>query len=159
LTARVMLSRRRLNIERRPGRPADGVESVLFLRLPSDVRLVDSAVETLVRLCFEGRAASRRTLFRLRVAVAEALTNAIEFGNGGDPKKVVAVSADLCSDFIRVGVSDEGPGFDPSRIPDPLMPEALDSPGGRGLFLIRSLADRVEFNEKGNTIWMTLPRC
>ena len=146
-------------MERLPGRPEDRVEAVLAMRFASDVSLVDGAVELLVSQCLEGRCPSRRTVFRMRVAIAEALTNAIECGNGCDPAKVVAVMADLLPDRVRVAVSDEGPGFDPRHVPDPTIdPHALESPRGRGLFLIRSLADHVEFNDRGNTIWMILPR-
>lgn len=147
-----------LALERLPGRPWDGVEGAIALHLPSDVALVDPAVELFARHCFAGREASRHTLFRLRVTLAEALANAIQFGNRSDPGKVVHVQADLHVDHIRLCVQDEGPGFDPSAVPDPRDPELLESPCGRGLFIIRHLAESVEFNEKGNTIWMILPR-
>jgi serine/threonine-protein kinase RsbW len=147
-----------LALERLPGRPGDGLEALLALRLPSDVGLVDTVVELFARHCFDGRQASRHTLFRLRVSLAEALANAIQSGNACDPEKLVLVHAELFVDHIRLRVSDEGPGFDPSLVPDPRDPEKLESPCGRGLFIIRHLAERVEFNEKGNTIWMTLPR-
>ena len=147
-----------LALERLPGRPDHGLEGALALKLPSDVRLVDTVVELFARHCFDGRQASRHTTFRLRVALAEALANAIQFGNECDPNKIVQVHADLFVDHIRLQVSDEGPGFDPTLVPDPRDPEMLESPCGRGLFIIRHLAERVEFNEKGNTIWMILPR-
>ena len=147
-----------LALERLPGRPGDGVEGALALQLPSDVALVDPAVELFARHCFAGREASRHTLFRLRVSLAEALANAIQFGNRSDRLKVVRVRADLLVDHIRLCVQDEGPGFDPASVPDPRDPDLLESPCGRGLFIIRHLAEHVEFNEKGNTIWMTLPR-
>ena len=147
-----------LALERLPGRPGDGVEGALALQLPSDVALVDPAVELFAHHCFAGRHASRHSLFRLRVSLAEALANAIQFGNGSDRLKVVHVRADLLVDHIRLCVQDEGPGFDPESVPDPRDPELLESPCGRGLFIIRHLAEHVEFNEKGNTIWMTLPR-
>jgi serine/threonine-protein kinase RsbW len=57
-----------------------------------------------------------------------------------------------------VCVSDEGAGFDPSRVPDPTRPENLNRPGGRGLFLIRSLMDEMEYNERGNSLRMVLER-
>lgn len=147
-----------LALERLPGRPGDGVEGAFALRLPSDVALVDSAVELFAHHCFAGREASRHSLFRLRVSLAEALANAIQFGNRSDRMKVVHVHADLLVDHIRLRVEDEGPGFDPDSVPDPRDPDLLESPCGRGLFIIRHLAERVEFNEKGNTIWMILPR-
>jgi hypothetical protein len=108
-----------LALERLPGRPGDGVEGALALQLPSDVALVDPAVELFARHCFAGREASRHTLFRLRVSLAEALANAIQFGNRSDRLKVVHVRADLLVDHIRLCVQDEGPGFDPASVPDP----------------------------------------
>ena len=147
-----------LILEESPGPPEEALEVVVRLAMPSLVTLVDQAVELLSRRCFADREASRQTQFRLRVALAEALANAIQCGNGNDPAKMVLVSADLFPDRIRFSISDEGPGFDPSEVPDPRHPELVQSPCGRGLFIIRSLAQDVEFNEKGNTIWMTLPR-
>jgi len=147
-----------LALEWLPGRPVDGIEGAFALHLRSDVTLVDPAVELFARHCFAGREASRHSLFRLRVSLAEALANAILFGNRSDPRKAVHVQADLHVDHIRLCVQDEGPGFDPSTVPDPRDPDLLESPCGRGLFIIRHLAESVEFNEKGNTIWMILPR-
>jgi serine/threonine-protein kinase RsbW len=149
---------RELSLERLPGQPGAGPAEALALRFPSDVGYIDPAVELLARHCFSVAEPPRQALFRLRVALAEAVANAIQCGNGGDPAKYVTIQADLFEDRIRLSVSDEGPGFDPSSVPDPRDPELLESPCGRGLFIIRHLAERVEFNEKGNTIWMTLPR-
>jgi serine/threonine-protein kinase RsbW len=147
-----------LALLRLPGRPGDGVEYAFALRLPSDVSLVDPAVELFAHHCFAGKNASKHSLFRLRVSLAEALANAIQFGNGSDRLKLVHVHAELHVDHIRLRVQDEGPGFDPAAVPDPRDPDLLENPCGRGLFIIRHLAEHVEFNEKGNTIWMTLPR-
>ena len=112
----------------------------------------------MARHCFAGAEPSRRTSFRLRVLLAEALTNSILFGAGGDPTRTVRVAAEVGSDTIRLQVTDDGPGFDPASVTDPTLPGTVRRPMGRGLFLIRNLADRVEFNSQGNTIWMTLPR-
>jgi len=91
------------------------------------------------------------------VALAEALSNAILRGNREDPSKQVWVLAELYPEVVRIAVRDEGDGFDPDG--EPIGPEPPEAESGRGLFIIRNLADRVEFNERGNTIWMTLPRC
>jgi serine/threonine-protein kinase RsbW len=114
----------------------------------------------MARHCFAGRSPSRRTGFRFRVALCEAISNGIRFGAGAgdDPRRTIRVAALIEADRIRVEVSDGGRGFDPAAVPEPTAPGALEQPFGRGLFLIRHLVDRVEFNERGNTIWMTLPR-
>lgn len=147
-----------LRVERLPGRPGEGVEATVALQVPSDLGLVDRAVELLLAQCFPAERADRRAIFRVRVAVGEALINAMECGNGCDPDKMVGIQAELYPHQIRLAVSDEGPGFDPSLVPDPRSPDILEGPCGRGLFIIRHLADQVEFNARGNTIWMTLPR-
>jgi serine/threonine-protein kinase RsbW len=145
----------RLCVRRTPG-PA-GAASVT-LQLPADVGCVEQAVELMARHCFSGAAPCRRTGFRLRVLLTEAISNSILFGARGDPARRVRVEAALTEDTIRLEVTDDGPGFDPDGVPDPTLPDKLTRPIGRGLFLIKSLADRVEFNPQGNTIWMTLPR-
>ena len=147
-----------LCVRRSPAPEADGAATLVTLRLPSDVGCIEEAVELVVRHCLAGHQATRNTRFRLQVVLSEAISNAIVRGNCEDRGKWVEVRAELLSDEIRVFVSDEGPGFDPSAVPDPIRPEQLDEAGGRGLFLIRKLVDAVRFNEQGNTICMILRR-
>jgi len=87
------------------------------------------------------------------LAVREAVANAIKHGNGGDPEKQVEVEVHLEADEVVVSVCDEGSGFDPSTVANPLLPENLLRPGGRGIFYMKSLMDRVEyhFGTKGGT--------
>ena len=136
---------------------ADLVE--VDLAMPSDVAEVEHAVELMARHCFEGIAPSDRTAFRLRVTLAEALSNAILRGNLEDPGKSVWIRAEVSQTAIRLSVRDEGCGCEPGRRACPSLPSDVEDDGGRGLFIINQLADRVEFNDQGNTIWMTLPRC
>ena len=114
--------------------------------------VVAEVVEACERLAFSG---SRATL-NLRVAVGEALSNAILYGNREDPQKLVRVSAALHPGSAEVTISDEGPGFDPGAIADPTRPENRGRSHGRGLFLLRSLADEVRFNDRGNSVTLTL---
>lgn len=152
-----MASPLRLCVRRSADRDAARTISVL-IDVPADVRFVEDAIELMARHCFAGSAPCKRTGFRLRVLLAEALTNSILFGAGGNPSRSVRVGAVLSDQTIRLEVTDDGPGFDPREVPDPTAPGSLGRAVGRGLFLIRNLADQVEFNEQGNTIWMTLPR-
>jgi serine/threonine-protein kinase RsbW len=128
------------------------------LRLPSDVNCIEEAVELVTRHCLAGHAATQTTRFRLRVVLSEALSNAILRGNCEDHSKWVEVRAELAPEAITVHVTDEGPGFDPAAIPEPILPEQLDEARGRGLFLIRKLVDAVQFNQQGNSICMILRR-
>ncbi len=148
----------RVSVQRSLPDPATDLVSV-DLAMPSDVAEVAQAVELMASHCFEGARPSARTAFRLRVTLAEALSNAIVRGNGEDPRKLVWVQALVSETAIRLSVRDEGPGCDPGRRTGPTLPADLDDDSGRGLFIINQLADQVEFNDQGNTIWMTLPRC
>lgn len=125
------------------------------LRIPSDVAHVEAAVELLVRHCLEPVGPARRTAFRFRVAVAEALANAIVCGNRADPALAVAVRAECHPAELRVHVTDDGTGFDPAAVPDPIGTDDLERACGRGLFLIRNLSDSVEFSPRGNSLCMT----
>jgi serine/threonine-protein kinase RsbW len=135
-----------------------GLEAELVLRLPSDVALIEEAVELVARH-LEAHFVDHRTIrFNCRVALSEALANAIVCGNDGDPSKHVAVRVLFGRTAIEMEVADEGSGFDPGTIPDPTTLERRYGPDGRGIFLIRRLVDEVRFNEKGNAICMILRR-
>ena len=153
-----MTSPLRLCVRRSPASDARGAATQVSLRLPSDVTCIEEAVELVTRHCLAGHQASQTTRFRLRVVLSEALSNAIVQGNREDRTKWVDVRAELAEDAIRVWVTDEGPGFDPDTVPEPIRPEQLDSVRGRGLYLIRKLVDSVQFNEQGNSICMILRR-
>jgi anti-sigma regulatory factor (Ser/Thr protein kinase) len=153
-----MTSPLRLCVRRSPAPDAEGAATLVTLRLPSDVTCIEEAVELVTRHCLAGHAATRTIRFRLQVVLSEALANAILRGNREALDKWVEVRAELRDDLIRVHVTDEGPGFDPASVPEPLEPEQLDEAGGRGLFLIRKLVDAVQFNEQGNSICMILRR-
>jgi serine/threonine-protein kinase RsbW len=147
-----------LCVRRSPVPDAGGTTTLVTLRLPSDVAWIEEAVELVVRHCLAGQQTTKSTRFRLQVVLSEALSNAIVRGNGEDSRKWVDVRVELRSDAIRVHVTDEGPGFNPGAVPDPITPAQLYTAGGRGLYLIRKLVDSVQFNEQGNSICMTLRR-
>jgi serine/threonine-protein kinase RsbW len=126
------------------------------LDVPSDLGMVGDAVELVATHLPPGTLSPRRISFNLRTALAEALGNAIRYGNGEDPDRIVRVYVELRRDFVRIHVDDDGQGFDPRRLPDPTHPDNLEREYGRGLFVIRHLVDDVAFNEKGNGICLTL---
>ena len=76
-----------------------------------------------------------------RVGVTEALANAVLYGNRSDPAKIVRVEVALDLSRVVLHVKDEGPGFDPSAVPDPTLPDNLDRAGGR---IIRPVVHRRE---------------
>jgi len=112
--------------------------------------------ELLVQL--EARHWQQRDIFAVHLATEEALINAIHHGNNSDAGKHIRVACLLGRDRIRIEISDEGPGFDPSVLPDPTCGERLHSPCGRGVMLMRAFMSRVEFNARGNTVTMEKQR-
>jgi len=91
----------------------------------------------------------------IRLALREALNNAVKHGSGFNSSKKVHVAA-RCNprDGFWISIRDEGPGFDPARVPDPTVPENLERFSGRGLFMIRELMDDVQFHDHGREIRM-----
>jgi serine/threonine-protein kinase RsbW len=137
---------------------AAGDACAFVLELPSDPRVIETAVAYLVdRLRAYDFNGSRLNL-NFRVGVAEALANAMIYGNGSDPEKRVRVEVELSSSTVALQVQDEGEGFDAAVVPDPTLPEHLDRSGGRGIFLIRTLMDEVQYTPPGNCVRMVLHR-
>ena len=96
----------------------------------------------------------KRDIFAIHLAAEEALVNAIHHGNGSDARKNVHFICSLNGHRIRIEISDEGTGFNPSTLPDPTNGEHLHVPCGRGVMLMRAFMSRVEFNAAGNRVVM-----
>jgi serine/threonine-protein kinase RsbW len=77
----------------------------------------------------------------------EAAVNAVLHGNKKDPNKQVQATFRLTQDDLIIQIADQGQGFDPAAIPDPLSPEGLLKPSGRGVFLMRAIMDEVNFRQ------------
>jgi len=95
-----------------------------------------------------------RDIFSIRLALEEALVNAIKHGNQMDRTKKVHISYQLHPDRFDVQISDDGGGFDPGDVPDPTAFENLERPCGRGLMLMRHYMTEVTFNDRGNGVNM-----
>ncbi len=94
----------------------------------------------------------------VRLALEEVLMNAIKHGNKKDPAKVVRIKYEVAKDKVWVEVEDQGDGFRPQDVPDPTLPENLERPGGRGVFLIQRFMSQVEYNPRGNQVRITKQR-
>jgi serine/threonine-protein kinase RsbW len=90
------------------------------------------------------------------MAIREGVINAVLHGNAYDPAKRVNVSFEQNGRDLIVTISDEGTGFIPDEVPDPLAPENLLKTSGRGIFLMRAFMDEVRFRklEPGTEITM-----
>ena len=92
---------------------------------------------------------------KMKIILTELFANAIYHGNKGDHSKKVTVGHIINKKKILVSIMDEGDGFDPKIIPDPTLPENLIKDCGRGLYIVHSYVDKVEFSGKGNRITVT----
>jgi serine/threonine-protein kinase RsbW len=92
---------------------------------------------------------------KIMVSAMEAVNNAILHGNRSDSKKEVRIEIMHKNKVLTISVEDQGTGFKPKEIPDPTKPENIENISGRGVFLMSRLADKIEFNEKGNRVTMS----
>jgi len=91
---------------------------------------------------------------KIMVCAMEAVNNAIIHGNKSDKGKSVKIVMRNEGNELIITVEDEGSGFKPAEIPDPTKPENIEALSGRGVFLMSRLADKIEFNDKGNVVIM-----
>lgn len=102
----------------------------------------------------EKRQFDASSVFAIKLALEEALTNAVKHGNCCDPTKPVTVRYVVTDDEIIVIVRDEGEGFEPGKIPDPTAPDRLPLPNGRGIMLLHAYLDKVEYRDGGREVYM-----
>jgi serine/threonine-protein kinase RsbW len=86
------------------------------------------------------------------LSVTEAVNNAIQHGNKYDLSKVVEITFYKSNKILTFSVKDEGNGFDFDHLKDPTDSENLESPHGRGVFFMRNLSDKVEFENEGRIV-------
>lgn len=106
-------------------------------------------VEALINQICEDFSVEETHYGEILIAMTEAVNNAIVHGNKLDVSKMVNVKVSTEGPVLTFTVTDQGPGFDHENIPDPTAPENLEKPNGRGVFLMRQLADSCEFEELG----------
>lgn len=124
------------------------------------IKSTPSAAEKLCRRILADLKAnnfSRDGIFAVHLAVEEALLNAVKHGNKTDPDKEIKIDYSVSLDKVEIYMADEGNGFNPAAVPDPRCGENLYKTNGRGLLLMRSYMDVVEFNKMGNCVHMV--RC
>ena len=97
---------------------------------------------------------SEEARFSIKLAMEEAVVNAIKHGNRFDANKKVTISFACNHKTFTISVKDEGRGFDPAGVPDPTRPENLTLPYGRGLMLMNAYMDRVEYSDTGHEVTM-----
>jgi serine/threonine-protein kinase RsbW len=100
----------------------------------------------------------RKDIFAVTLALHEAATNAFRHGNRGDPNKSIHLCYLVTAAEVLLEVEDQGPGFVPDQVPDPLSGEIRDRPVGRGLFLMQAYMTWVSFNREGNRVTLSRQR-
>ncbi|MEN8250790.1 MAG: ATP-binding protein [Bacteroidota bacterium] len=113
--------------------------------LPENVRIIESFIDN----AKEKFNLNDDIYGNIMISVTESVNNAIKHGNKNLKSKNVSITLHLNEDRIFFRVEDEGNGFDYHNLPDPTAPENIEKPSGRGIFLMKHLADEVEFSNNG----------
>ncbi len=121
------------------------------VRIPNDTEAGHAIQERILR-ALEDLEFPPRDVFGVRLALEEALVNAIKHGNSMDPDKSVLVICEISREQVKIEIEDQGPGFDPGDIEDPTEEDNLDRPGGRGIMLMRAFMNVIEYNATGNRV-------
>jgi serine/threonine-protein kinase RsbW len=126
---------------------------------PANTRADIEACEHRVLGALERAGYSEAARFAVRLSLEEALVNAFMHGHRGlPPSTPVHVQYTIAPEAVRISITDQGPGFDPGRVPDPTSEENLELPSGRGLMLMRAYMTSVHHEDHGRTLVMTYDR-
>lgn len=124
-----------------------------MIKLPSDpssICMLESYVQNVVE-----KFKLKPDLYgNILISLTEAVNNAIIHGNGADESKSVEIIMEKADNCLSIQVSDQGRGFDYQNLPDPTAPDNLTRIGGRGVFLMRELSDKIQFYNNGSTVEM-----
>lgn len=123
--------------------------------IPSNIDKIEDAAD-FVEKAAEKMRFDETEVDNIVIAITEAISNAIIHANKSDHNKKVTIEIDFTKDEMITKVKDEGPGFDPSKIADPLHPDNLLKESGRGIFILNSFLDSVDysFSDKGTVVTM-----
>jgi serine/threonine-protein kinase RsbW len=151
------VGRRRPKLQRHGGRKPDyhspPLENFVQMVIPSDLAAGRKAQQQILDQ-LAGKGFCPDSLFAVQVALDEALTNAIKHGNRLDPQKKVRINTRISPEQAEIVIEDEGPGFARDDIPDPTCGENLEKPCGRGLLLMESVMNHVEYSRGGRCVRM-----
>ncbi len=133
---------------------SDKLAVALDLLMASKTEAISPVVTKIMTLLKKTSCAAEHD-FAIETALREALANAILHGNRLDPGKKVRICCVCQKDRgVIIVVKDEGEGFDPAKVPNPLVGESSHSEHGRGIYLVNMLMDEVHFERGGREIYM-----
>jgi|YelNatPaOPRAMG01_1025707.scaffolds.fasta_scaffold27787_3 serine/threonine-protein kinase RsbW len=116
-------------------------ETLSFKTDPKELKHIEHSLKSI----FRKAGLSKVQMHDILVSTTEAISNAMQHGNKNNPNKTVGVTVDSNTNVVTVTVEDEGEGFEPSQVPNPVLPENLLKPTGRGIHIMKSLMDSVDF--------------
>ena len=122
------------------------IKNIILNSSLNEIAVIENYIEDLKI----NKAIKEEVFGNIVIALNEAVSNAISHGNKCDSNKNVIFETCEQKDKLTFRVSDEGNGFDPDSVPDPTQPQFLGQENGRGVFLMRTLADKVTFCNRGN---------
>ncbi len=125
--------------------------------IPSSTEFVGPVVKFLYDF-FSNKEIQETIAANVVTSVIEAVGNAVVHGNQEDYTKNVAILIRINKNTLKIEVQDQGKGFDTERLPDPLAPENILKPCGRGIFLIKNFMDNVTFDFNGSGSRLTMEK-
>ena len=137
--------------------PPEPSNPPVTITVPNEAAAIDQAQARVVAE-LERQGYPKASVFAVRLALHEAMSNAFAHGHKDVPHLPVTLEYRVGPELTEITVEDQGPGFDPGSIPDPTLDENLERGCGRGLLLIRAYMTSAEYNDRGNALKMVYRR-
>jgi serine/threonine-protein kinase RsbW len=129
----------------------DTMHKLEFASRPENIAIIERLIDEIR----DNQAFDEECYGDVLIAMTEAVNNAIVHGNKLSEEKTVVVEYEIQERNLLFKITDQGAGFDFDNVPDPTSPENLEKPNGRGVFLMRSLADDCAFEDDGRIVSLT----
>jgi serine/threonine-protein kinase RsbW len=128
------------------------IQDATIVELAHERDQIHALIEEIISRASDAGFSSSST-YAIRLALVEGITNAFEHGHEtvqNDPP--IRVEYRITPEVVEVAIEDQGPGFEPEKLPDPTLEENLSNPRGRGVMLMRAYMSEVVYNEIGNRV-------
>lgn len=127
------------------------VGDIVYLQFLNYLEEMDRTTATILS-AMDNAGYADETIRKMKIVLTELLVNAVVHGNGRNHTRKVVVGHFVDRKQVTVSILDEGTGFDPTSIPDPTLPENLEKPCGRGLYIVQHYVESMTFNKTGNRV-------
>ncbi len=131
----------------------DNEATFQVMTFPGDLRSARKAADAVLEEVKTARY-TVEAAFAIKLALEEAIINAIRHGNGSDPSKTITMRYAVSPRKCAIVICDQGSGFDPDQVPDCTNAERLSLPHGRGIMLMRAYMNRVAYREHGAEVYL-----